>query len=316
MEIKDVLHPEIVRNLRGDLKDRQAYIDGIKSLDFPEATPTEYNSAALYEVVLRQHMFFCKRFVDERAPVYFLSDSFLEGLKSVDLEVPFDLLPDHFLGYFAFPKGSMSDGVDPVEGAYVFLGDQSPLVTKLLLPAEKFFWAYLMKASKEGLPYFGKLATKIGPGKKFAEFISDIKFMGPSLFPGGPPSLMAAPKEVEAIYRTIFNGILYLNSDSPKTEFLRAHANPTRSKTQTKKLKAQLGGKINLTRTPVTLVNFDAPHRSNIYHVDSTQVRGHFRWQRCGENRSKVKLIWIDEHVRTFPINSAETEKSHSVDLI
>ena len=36
------------------------------------------------------------------------------------------------------------------------------------------------------------------------------------------------------------------------------------------------------------------------FNVDETMVSGHFRWQPYGPDRGLIKLIWIDEHVRTF----------------
>lgn len=40
--------------------------------------------------------------------------------------------------------------------------------------------------------------------------------------------------------------------------------------------------------------------KEHLYHIESTSVRGHFRWQPWGEGRTKVKLIWIDEHSRNY----------------
>ncbi len=50
---------------------------------------------------------------------------------------------------------------------------------------------------------------------------------------------------------------------------------------------------------PMMLVGYDWK-KPKTYHVDGTTVSGHFRWQPCGKNREDVKLIWIDEHHRSF----------------
>ena len=42
-------------------------------------------------------------------------------------------------------------------------------------------------------------------------------------------------------------------------------------------------------------------HKGMLHHVTDTTVSGHFRWQAWGPGLTLVKLIWIDEHVRTFP---------------
>ena len=49
---------------------------------------------------------------------------------------------------------------------------------------------------------------------------------------------------------------------------------------------------------PVVRVGYGFHHRA--WHVDSTMVSGHFRWQPYGPGMSKVKLIWIDEHERKY----------------
>jgi len=41
-------------------------------------------------------------------------------------------------------------------------------------------------------------------------------------------------------------------------------------------------------------------NKERFYHKGTTQVVGHFRWQPCGHARSRVKLIWIDEHERHY----------------
>lgn len=40
--------------------------------------------------------------------------------------------------------------------------------------------------------------------------------------------------------------------------------------------------------------------------INETSVSGHFRWQPHGPNLSKVKLIWINEHLRKY-----NTEDTH-----
>lgn len=51
---------------------------------------------------------------------------------------------------------------------------------------------------------------------------------------------------------------------------------------------------------PFDLVNVGYSYHGLTYHVDQTQVQGHFRWQPCGTNREQIKLIWIDEHIRHY----------------
>ena len=55
----------------------------------------------------------------------------------------------------------------------------------------------------------------------------------------------------------------------------------------------------NLSQENIHLVGYNWK-KAPIYHVDSTRVSGHFRWQRYDKGLSKVKLTWINEHERNF----------------
>jgi hypothetical protein len=51
---------------------------------------------------------------------------------------------------------------------------------------------------------------------------------------------------------------------------------------------------------PFTVLNLGYGFHERHRHVDSTMVTGHFRWQPYGQKLSKVKLIWIEAHERSY----------------
>jgi len=51
---------------------------------------------------------------------------------------------------------------------------------------------------------------------------------------------------------------------------------------------------------PYDITNLGYSYHGRTYAISETEVSGHFRWQPCGKEKSEVKLIWIDEHTRTY----------------
>ena len=51
---------------------------------------------------------------------------------------------------------------------------------------------------------------------------------------------------------------------------------------------------------PYNITNIGYAFHGRTYSIDETSVVGHYRWQPCGPEKSQVKLIWIDEHSRTY----------------
>jgi len=99
----------------------------------------------------------------------------------------------------------------------------------------------------------------------------------------------------EAVIKYITNIILYINSGDPDLRELKKPKLPKVTK-NIKKFEKKNRHKPLLD---VIEVGFNYMKGIN-YTVSSTVVRGHFRWQPFGEGREQVKLIWIDEHPRSF----------------
>ena len=91
-----------------------------------------------------------------------------------------------------------------------------------------------------------------------------------------------------------FKMLAYIHSGQPDIrEFRNEIAYRGNSKTQVVK-KDRI-----LSQENIHLVGYNWK-KAPIYHVDSTRVSGHFRWQRYDKGLSKVKLTWINEHERNF----------------
>lgn len=95
--------------------------------------------------------------------------------------------------------------------------------------------------------------------------------------------------------RFVFNSYLYIQSGDPDLRDFKAPKPPTNPK-DLRRFERQNETKSTLD---MTLVGFNYK-KPTLFSKDSTTVSGHWRWQPFGENRARVKLIWIDEHVRVY----------------
>lgn len=86
---------------------------------------------------------------------------------------------------------------------------------------------------------------------------------------------------------------LYIKSGDPDLQPEIAPKYPTTKKA--KKLKA-----FARNHCLFDVINVGYSYHNRLYHVDGTQVSGHFRWQPYGPGMTKVKLIWIEEHERKY----------------
>jgi len=91
------------------------------------------------------------------------------------------------------------------------------------------------------------------------------------------------------------NVVLYLNSGDPDLRELKKPKIPKVAKNIKKFHKK------NKHKPLLDIIEVGFNYMKGIkYHVSSTMVRGHFRWQPCGVGLQQVKLIWIGEHPRNF----------------
>lgn len=107
----------------------------------------------------------------------------------------------------------------------------------------------------------------------------------------------------DEVIRYLLKAIVYIDSGDPD---LREYRPPRKPMTHDpKKLRRWNREHADHCKIPMTLVgyNFKKP---TVYTVGETTVTGHFRWQPYGAGRERVKLIWIDPHVRHYGAKEEE----------
>jgi hypothetical protein len=248
--------------------------------------------------------------------IYHIPKDFTQALMKVDREIPVDLLPERFFGYFSFAEGAIFDDSDEVQGAYVFIGPAEESTLKPgAVESEKVIWiSYVCKdkikreqgykamlgPDRNGVPrlfnFMGisKLLIEL-KNEKFSKLANQYKTID---FIDGA-NVQMSEKEVEArntVFRTLINLVLFVNSIDP--DLIEA---PTTNHLSNKQLKERrdAGKPINECSVPVTLVSWNY-HKPVQYHVDSTFIETFLRWQRCGTRNSQVKLIWVTPHLRRY----------------
>jgi hypothetical protein len=92
--------------------------------------------------------------------------------------------------------------------------------------------------------------------------------------------------------------MVYLGSGDPDLREFRA---PRPTTQNPKKLKRWFKEHENKSLVDMTLVGFTWK-KPRIYQVGETLVTGHPRWQPWGPGKTKVKLIWIEPHVRHYGV--------------
>jgi len=87
--------------------------------------------------------------------------------------------------------------------------------------------------------------------------------------------------------------ILYIHSGDPDLREYKPMRRPHSPKKQRQWLRE------NLSPIPITLVGFEYK-KPRVMNAEEAFVETHLRWQPFGPNRSKVKLIWVKEHIRRY----------------
>jgi hypothetical protein len=244
----------------------------------------------------------------------------LKALFQIRREIPIDLLADRFFGYLSFAEETIHDGEDFVQGAYVFIGHsrETPFAAHSAGHAKSLWMSYVCQSKENGgfcssVQFRADLyknttmesliqetlATAL-PSKDFFEKAIQAN----KLLLQGERTLRDQffCQKRALVMQTVINAVLYIHSQSP--ELLRVQPMKNYTNKQQRLMKAGLVQ--NHCTVPITFINcgYKKPIQ---YQVDKTTVSGHFRWQRCGEHYSQVKLIWIEEHERTYQKGELES---------
>ena len=236
-----------------------------------------------------------KKFLSETQQIYHVQRDFLQALSGVDREIPIQFLPDRFFGFISFAPNTIRDDTGWVEGAYCYIGGIEETALTQRENTEKILW--IVYTTQEGSTC--SLQVELKP-ERLADLLKELPnldgiVLPPTLSPGQRDALRSI------VYRTVLNTALYIHSQQPNLRRESGSGNLELSKTKQKEVR-QNQQIPNACTVPVTFVNwgFEKPLR---YRVGETSVSGHFRWQPCGTGRSEIKLIWIDEHLRTYPVD-------------
>lgn len=299
MIINQIIHPEILLGKRGTPAHKYYYEGLLENLklqsDGSFLIPKKYNGF-VDDPIAMGHLVTCRYFLANKGKSYYFPKPFTQALASMDRVLPVEYLPEKFIGYLHFADGGISDDGGEIEGAYVFLGNPDDLGIQMEAELGKRVFAvyYINKLqNKNGFWAIGKAVfpvlretiTEIGAKGNNIDYIEGVK--------------QNVPAEVTqarlALWRAVVNAVLYIHSEDPEIAVPRPRIDLTRFQREEERRTKPAE---NLCTIPLTLVTWD--FHKTIYNVDSTVVRTHLRWQRCGPELSRVKLIKIEEHERHY----------------
>ena len=305
MKFKRVLHPEIVLNLRGPKKDRESYEECFKELSvgtFNHINPFAFADIREINPLGALHLALTLNFRLMHAPVFHAGAEFLKAMQSIKRDFPLGQLPKEFMAYFSFAEKAIYDEFGEVSGAYIYIGPEgnTPIGRRKNIfghemPEANALWISYTYA--HNVNQAGQLMRHLD-SSTIASIFSGTDPVVINFEPGQPVAGAGSLKERElgnqnfSVFRTILNLVVYTFSDGAEFEEYLPTAKGAFGKKGNKKA--------YLNECAVPVISLNANFHKMHYAVESTNVRGHFRWQPCGENLSRVKLIWIDEHERSF----------------
>lgn len=330
MRFNQVLHPELLFDLRGPVAEREALKMLLADVDFSKEGWTYFNArtkigttykleqCASNEVKRGPHpggtyfpnhfsygpkvgnldpnlqgfLALCKKFKVESPRSYFVGRDFAKALGEIDRAIPMQFLPDRFFGFFGFPPETLWDGHKFIQSVYVFIGDASESTLKDENFGKKLMW--LQYVDVDG--GIGS-ARFILENKKITEIAAGQRTIDVLYDKSVTDSLNQHRSKVDV---TVINAVLYLHSQDAELISLvgtAADRFSNRQRIETRKKQAAKGLENHCT-IPVTFLNYG--FQSRVYKDAEVKVRGHHRWQPHGSGRSQVKLIWIDEHARHY----------------
>lgn len=309
MKLKKVIHPEVTQNLRGDVNYRMVYQQYLKLLKWDDEIRSYYFAPQMGDMISNQiydqikddnnmshHIAMIARTQKENGNNYYLPRDFARVLAKLDRDIPIDYLPDEFWGYIEFAEGTLFDDTGEVWGAYVYVG-------KL-----KNHHSRLMDCDEETKVISLTYVNRNKHVTKFAWPLSNIK-MG-DLIAGADQkdtnrlvdgtiveehidhSLML---KRSSVIIACLNAVLYVSSEDPELEELKLDSRLTSRERKQRRKEPQS----NLCSLPLILVNPNYKSEKH-YNKESGWWDSHPRWQRCGPNNSRVKLIWVKAHEKKF----------------
>lgn len=307
MRITQVINPEIVLNKRGPKQQLDFYRMGFRFIKGVGAIGEEVGLGLVADEPLyllddnsREHLALTFKYRQVRPKNYYVGREFLKAISEVQSDIPTDLLPERFFAYFAFPPGVIKDEEgDVIVGGYTWIG---PANETVLYPEDNqgqtlwFSWVYESKS------YHGEPITILtGGALKAIDSAGSIKDVFEALRP--------LQQDGKAHDKTILLFVnLILAVTRADLELIPTRPASTMTNSERKRSREKLGV-TNGCEIPLILLSWNF-HRARTFHVDETNVRLHWRRQRCGIGKQDERLILINEHIRKFknvsPVLTAE----------
>lgn len=225
---------------------------------------------------------------------------FSKALSQVDRNLPLELLPDETCAYFVLPKGVFKINADSgvtvnPAGVYAFFSKnqlvsvrekgeekrtlrETPLVTILLVDEKN---NSLSPYSEEMFLNSLTFTFLVDDGGKIK---IEESYRG----------FMERNEGLDKILLFCLNAMLYSKSGDPDIDVLKPKNNKKKVR---KKGKDRIVIDQDICTVEVKRLNWSYTRE---YSVDQTFVNAHLRWQPYGPNRSKVKLITVKAHKRTY----------------
>ena len=313
MKFDRVLVPEIILGKRGMPQAIEFYKMMLKDV-CPEVTdgkigvrvPSDFMN--MMDANTIEHILVSKIFRDKGNKTYYLSNDFSVALSKLDREIPVNHLPKEFVGYFILGSGALKDESGSVDGGFVYIGpgdalglsfvDGTPRTETVL--SINYFNTSLYEGGI-GEIYRFNYSLKDLEAVKLGDFLKANADLSKDsvLTDLGLEQKVTDPADLATrapVLRALVNAVLYAASDEPEVcKLLPLSSYSNKKRVEVKKtVPAQ-----NLCTIPIIMLNHT--YKEGItYSVGSTVVQAHLRWQRCGPQLSKVKLIWVKEHERHY----------------
>jgi hypothetical protein len=306
MKFDQFVHPELLLGKRGDkigiecLKTAIALIRRENDrLLIEAASPIEKEIAHLLkkDSVFLRFTVLCKIFKESNSPVYHLGRDFAQALQKIDRAIPVEILPEKFMAYFSFSENSIFDDDGPVEGGYVCIDRGANLGMREEFASKRILSLGYVSKSNQPLGPIGTLTVPL-EGNTITELangviVEDYRYTN---------------KEVDYqkrhdVFRALVNSVIYLFSESAEIEKSLPFKHTGLSSNELKRRNKI----INLASIPIVFLNRNY-RNTRMYSVDSTWIDSFPRWQRCGPENSRVKLVFVSSHERRY--KKAESDLS------
>lgn len=224
---------------------------------------------------------FIQEYLESRSNYYKIASKFGDHLSQADLKLSTRLLPDFHCSLLEFPFCfKFSDFY--IRNAFVSVVTLSNCETKgITVVCPKYvdgkwdgtlFHTTIDVTSSDSIESSLKETAKFFYNKEMVQ-LGDIK-----------------------VYKDLVSFcikcLIYISSSEPDLH-------PEKGEQTNKKTLTKIK-KFHRNHCPFDLIKVGYAFHGRHYSINETGVRGHFRWQPCGEGMKEIKLIWIDEHVRHF----------------